>query len=191
MRLEQKAITTIHADEGKQLVRKSDGQVAGESVTLGYNYYEAGLPLSEPHLETPDDYEEQDKPTKLDEEVVNEEPIKVDHLKRLKRASAIIRSLRDELDSLGLTPQESLEIKDLYHHYGEGTFSVGSHVTTNMKCQYGGNLYAVIKDHDILPHYGIDANTIGSLYALVDENYKDIVEEEEVDCCDLDAIFYI
>lgn len=180
MRLEQKAITTIHADDGKQLVRKSDGHIAGESVTLGYIYYEAGLPLSEPHLETPDDYEEVEKPTQLDEEVVNEEPIKVYHMKRLKRASTIIRSLRDELDSLGLTPQESLEIKDLYYHYGEGTFSVGSHVTKNMKCQYGGNLYAVIKDHDILPHYGIDENTIGSLYALVDENYEDIVEEEEV-----------
>ena len=180
MRLEQKAITTIHAADGKLLVRKSDGHIAGESVTLGYNYYEAGLPLKEPHLETPDDYEEQDNPIILDEEVVRETPIKVDHLKRLKRASAIIRSLRDELDSLGLTPQESLEVKDLYYHYGEGTFSVGSHVTKNMKCQYKGNLYAVIKDHDILPHYGIDENTIGSLYALVDENYKDIVEEEEV-----------
>ena len=180
MKLEQKVITTIHADEGKQLVRKSDGQIAGESVTLGYNYYEAGLPLSEPHLETPDDYEEQDKPTQLDEEVVKEEPIKVDHMKRLKRASAIIRSMRDELDSLGLTPQESLEIKDLYYHYGEGTFSVGSHVTKNLKCQYGGTLYAVIKDHDILPHYGTDEHTIGNLYVLVDENYKDIFEEEEV-----------
>lgn len=181
MRLEQKAITTIHADEGKLLVRKSDGHIAGESVTLGYNYYEAGIPLSEPHLETPDDYEEQEKPTQLDEEVAQEDkPIKVDHMKRLKRASAIIRSMRDELDSLGLTPQESLEIKDLYNHYGEGTFSVGSHVTKNMKCQYKGNIYAVIKDHDILPHFAIDNNTIGILYALVDENYKDIVEEEEV-----------
>lgn len=180
MRLEQKSITTIHADDGKLLVRKSDGHIAGESVTLGYNYYEAGIPLNDPRLETPDDYEEQEKPIILDEEVVNETPINVDHMKRLKRASAIIRSMRDELDSLGLTPQESLEIKDLYHHYGEGTFSVGSHVTKNMKCQYKGNLYAVIKDHDILPHYGIDENTIGSLYALVDENYKDIVEEKEV-----------
>ena len=158
MKLEQKTITTIVADEGKMLVRKSDGHIAGESVTLGYNYYEAGIPLPKPHLETPDDYEEQDKPIILDEEVVSETPIKVDHLKRLKRASAIIRSMRDELDSLGLTPQESLEVKELYHHYGEGTFSVGSHVTKNMKCQYKGNLYAVIKDHDILPHYGIDEN---------------------------------
>lgn len=180
MKLEQQTITTIVADEGKMLVRKSDGHIAGEAITLGYNYYDAGLPLKEPYLETPDDYEEIDKPIILDEEVVNETPIKVDHMKRLKRASAIIRSMRDELDSLGLTPQESLEIKDLYHHYGEGTFSVGSHVTKNMKCQYKGNLYAVIKDHDILTNYGIDENTIGNLYAIVDENYKDIVEEEEV-----------
>lgn len=180
MKLEQKTITTIVADEGKMLVRKSDGHIAGEQITLGYNYYDAGLPLKEPHFETPDDYYEQDKPTQLDEEVVSDTPIKVDHMKRLKRASAIIRSMRDELDSLGLTPQESLEVKELYHHYGEGTFSVGSHVTKNMKCQYKGNLYAVIKDHDILPNYGIDANTIGTLYVLVDDNYKDIVEEEEV-----------
>lgn len=29
MKLEQKAITTIYADDGKLLVRKSDGQIAG------------------------------------------------------------------------------------------------------------------------------------------------------------------
>ena len=45
MRLEQKEITTIHADDGKLLVRKSDGQIAGYSVTLGYNYYDAGINL--------------------------------------------------------------------------------------------------------------------------------------------------
>ena len=33
---------------------------------------------------------------------------------------------------------------------------------------------------DKFAHMGIDENTIGNLYALVDENYKDIVEEEEV-----------
>lgn len=188
MKLEQKTITTIVADEGKMLVRKSDGHIAGESITLGYNYYDAGLPLKEPYLETPDDYEEIDKPTTL-EESAEVEKTEMDTMieekkagmKRLKRVSLIMKSIQDELDSLHLSPKEALEIKDLYHHYGEGTFSVGSHVTKNMKCQYKGNLYAVIKDHDILPHYGIDENTIGSLYALVDENYKDIVEEEEVE----------
>ena len=187
MKLEQKTITTIVADEGKMLVRKSDGHIAGESITLGYNYYDAGLPLKEPYLETPDDYEEIDKPATLDESA-EVEKTEVDtmieekkaEMKRLKRVSIIMKSIQDELDNLNLSPKEALEIKDLYYHFGEGTFSVGSHVKMNMKCQYKGNLYAVIKEHDILPHYGIDANTIGSLYALVDENYKDIVEEEEV-----------
>lgn len=80
MKLEQKTITTIHADEGKLLVRKSDGHIAGESVTLGYNYYEAGVALSNPRLETPEDYEEIDKP-----EDYGQTPI-INHVRRLKRA---------------------------------------------------------------------------------------------------------
>jgi hypothetical protein len=44
------------------LRRKSDGLVVGESITLGYNYYEAGLGLPEKSWETPDDYEEFPKP---------------------------------------------------------------------------------------------------------------------------------
>ena len=62
MQLEQKTITTIHADEGKLLVRKSDGQVMGESVTLGYDYYDAGVALSKPRQMKPEDYEEIDIP---------------------------------------------------------------------------------------------------------------------------------
>ena len=80
MQLKQKTITTIHADGGKLLVRKSDGHIAGESVTLGYNYYEAGVALSNPRLETPDDYEEIDRP-----EDYETKPI-INHVKRLKRA---------------------------------------------------------------------------------------------------------
>lgn len=43
MKLEQRTVTTIVADEGKLLRRKSDGWVAGEQLTLGYNYYESGV----------------------------------------------------------------------------------------------------------------------------------------------------
>lgn len=79
MKLEQKTITTIHADEGKILVRKIDGHIAGESITLGYNYYEAGVALSNPRLETPEDYEEIDIP-----EDYEQMPI-INHVRRLKR----------------------------------------------------------------------------------------------------------
>lgn len=183
MKLEQKTITTIVADEGKMLVRKSDGHIAGEQITLGYNYYDAGLPLKEPYLETPDDYEEIDKPVTLDEsadvdktEVAMMIEEKKAEMKRLKRVSLIMKSIQDELDNLHLSPKEALEIKDLYYHFGEGTFSVGSHVTKCMKCQHLGKLYSVIKEHTILPHFSIDNNTIGTLYAEVDENF---VEEED------------
>lgn len=80
MILEQKTITTIHAEEGKLLVRKSDGHIAGESATLGYNYYEAGVTLSNPRLEIPEDYEEIDIP-----EDYGQTPI-INHVRRLKRA---------------------------------------------------------------------------------------------------------
>ena len=33
---------------------------------------------------------------------------------------------------------------------------------------------------DKFAHMGIGENTIGTLYALADENYKDVVEEDEV-----------
>lgn len=185
MKLEQKTITTIVADEGKMLVRKSDGHIAGEHITLGYNYYDAGLPIKEPYLETPDDYEEIDKPVTLDESAEAEKTDvdtmieeKKAEMKRLKRVSLIMKSIQDELDNLHLSPKEALEVKDLYYHFGEGTFSVGSHVTKRMKCQHLGKLYSVIKEHTILPHFNIDSNTIGTLYAEVDENF---VEEEVKD----------
>ena len=68
MKIEQKTITTIKADEDKLLVRKSDGWIAGEQITLGYDYYEAGILLKEPHLAKPDDYEEIDLIVELDED---------------------------------------------------------------------------------------------------------------------------
>ena len=43
MKIEQITITKIIADEGKILKRKGDGHFYGTEVTLGYNYYEAGV----------------------------------------------------------------------------------------------------------------------------------------------------
>ena len=60
MIIEQETITTIKADEGKILVRKSDGQIVGDTIHLGYDYYDAGVVLSNPRLMKPEDYEEID-----------------------------------------------------------------------------------------------------------------------------------
>lgn len=50
----------IIADEGKKIVRKSDGLDYGKEVYLGYTYYIGGVKLNEPHLEVVEDMQEVD-----------------------------------------------------------------------------------------------------------------------------------
>lgn len=171
MIIEQITRTTIKADEGKLLVRKSDGWVAGEQVSLGYNYYEAGVALSKPYLEVPDDYEEIDKPE--DYEV---KPI-INHVQRLKRTTELIAKNIKEMNELGLSAVDALEVKDWYPKWGvdEG-FKEGDTITKNTKFQYEGKLYACLQDHVILAHYYPSINT-ASLYVEVTEDYTDAGEE--------------
>ena len=171
MQLEQKTITTIHADEGKLLVRKSDGHIAGESVTLGYNYYEAGVALSNPRLETPDDYEEIDRP-----EDYETKPI-INHVKRLKRAQELIKQNTAEINNLNLSAADSLEVIDWFPEWGidEG-FKVGDTVQKGQKFKYNGKLYAVLQEHSILANYAPSINT-ASLYVEVTPDYNEAGEE--------------
>lgn len=55
---------TIKADEGKVFRRISDGQIYGKEISLGYSYYINGVKLAEPHLDTPEDFEQIDEPKK-------------------------------------------------------------------------------------------------------------------------------
>lgn len=171
MQIEQKTITTIVADEGKLLIRKGDGWIAGEQVSLGYNYYEAGVALSNPHLETPDDYEEIEKPE--DYEV---KPI-INHVKRLKRTTELIAQNIKEMNELGLSAVDALEVKDWFPTWGvdEG-FKEGDTIKKNTKFQFEGKLYACLQDHTIMPHYYPSINT-ASLYVEVTEDYTDQGEE--------------
>lgn len=171
MQIEQKTITTIKADEGKLLVRKSDGWVAGEQVTLGYNYYEAGVALSKPHLEVPDDYMEIDKPE--DYEV---RPI-INHVQRLKRTNELIKRNTEEMNELNLSAVDALEVVEWFPKWGvdEG-FKEGDAITKNTKFQYEGKLYAVLQDHTILAHYYPSINT-ASLYVEVTPDYNEAGEE--------------
>ena len=171
MKIEQKTITTIKADEGKLLVRKTDGWVAGEQVTLGYNYYEAGVALSKPHLEVPDDYIEIDKPEDYEEKSI------INHVQRLKRTNELIKRNTEEMNELGLSAVDALEVVEWYPKWGvdEG-FKEGDTVTKNTKFQYEGKLYAVLQDHTILAHYYPSINT-ASLYVEVTSDYNDQGEE--------------
>ena len=96
MTTEQITTTIIKADVGKVLRRKSSGAVYGETVHLGYNYYDSGVGLSEPHLDTPDDFEEIDKPEGY-------EAFHIDQVKRLNRITALVSAEKQGINNLGLS----------------------------------------------------------------------------------------
>lgn len=168
MRIEQKTITTIVAEEGMLLRRKSDGWVAGESVTLGYNYYEAGLGLTERKLETPDDYEEFPKPD-------NYEEYHIDHDRRLTAAARMLEQGKKEFKTLGLTAEQMLTHKAFAPKWGED-IKEGDAVVKGDKFTCEGKLYAVLQDHTVL---AINAPSIAtaSLYVEVTPDYTEGGEE--------------
>ena len=171
MKIEQETRTIIKANDGKLLVKKSDGQVVGESVTLGYDYYDAGVALSSPRLMKPDDYEEIDIP-----EDYELKPI-INHIKRLKRAKELMAQNTKEMNTLELSATEALEVVDWFPQWGvdEG-FTVGDTVTKGLKFKYDGKLWAVLQDHTILEHYYPSINT-ASLYVEVTPEYNENGEE--------------
>ena len=163
MRIEQITFTKIIADEGKILKRKCDGHFYGTEVTLGYNYYEAGVALSKPKLETPDDYEEVDIPENWEERPI------IDHFKRLKRANELVKKNREEINELELTAEQALKVKEMFPMWDE---FVNKTITTGTRFQYDGKLWEVLQDHTVLSHYQPSINT-ASLYMEVTENYDE------------------
>lgn len=171
MKIEQKTITTIVADEGKLLVRKSDGWLAGEQLTLGYNYYEAGVALSNPNLELPDDYMEIDKP-----EDYEQQPI-INHVQRLKRTKELMERNVKEMNELNLSAVDALEVVEWFPEFlvDEG-FKEGDTLTKGTKFKYEGKLWAVRQGHTILAHYFPSKDT-ASLYEEVTKDYNEQGEE--------------
>ena len=169
MKIEQKTITTLVAEEGMLLCRKSDGWVAGESVTLGYNYYEAGVGLSHPKMETPDDYEEMPIPEDYEvKPIINQE-------KRLTLITELLNREKQEFKTLGLSAEQMLTHKAFAPKWGED-IKEGDTVVKGEKFTYEGKLYAVLQDHIILPHYYPSVNT-ASLYIEVTPDYTEEGEE--------------
>lgn len=171
MRIEQKTITTIIADEGKVLKRKSDGFNAGERVTLGYNYYEAGVALSNPKLETPADYEEVDKPLDYDTTPV------VDHVKRLKRAKELLAKNTKEMNSLGLKAKEALEVAEWYPEFGSEGAAEGDEMRRGNKFRHKDKLWVVLQRHTIKPLY--KPEDAPNLYEELTEDYEEPLMEED------------
>lgn len=171
MKILQETRTIIKAEEGKLLVRKSDGMVCGDTVHLGYDYYDAGVALSNPRLMTPDDYEEIDMP-----EDYEEKPI-INHVRRLKRAKELIKQNTREMNDLALNAVDALEVVDWFPIWGvdEG-FREGDIIKKNTKFQHEGKLFACLQDHTIMPHYHPSIDT-ASLYVEVTPEYTDAGEE--------------
>lgn len=167
MKIEQITFTKIIAEEGKILKRKNDGHYYGTEVTLGYNYYEAGVALSQPKLETPDDYEEVDKPENWEERPI------IDHVKRLKRANELVKKNHEEINELELTAEQALELKEMFPMWDE---FVDKTITTGTRFQYDGKLWEVLQDHTVLSHYQPSINTA----ALYKEVVLETNEEGEV-----------
>lgn len=151
------------------LCRKSDGWVAGESVTLGYNYYEAGVGLSHPKMETPDDYEEMPIPEDYEvKPIINQE-------KRLTRITELLNREKQEFKTLGLSAEQMLTHKAFAPKWGED-IKEGDTVVKGDKFTYEGKLYAVLQDHTVL---AINAPSIAtaSLYVEVTPDYTEEGEE--------------
>lgn len=169
MKIEQKTITTLVAEEGMLLRRKCDGWMAGDRVTLGYNYYEAGIGLSQPKMETPDDYEEMPIPEDYEvKPIINQE-------KRLTRITELLNREKRDFKTLGLSAEQMLTHKAFAPKWGED-IKEGDTVVKGDKFTYEGKLYAVLQDHTVL---AINAPSIAtaSLYVEVTPDYTEGGEE--------------
>lgn len=163
MIIEQETRTVIKAEEGKVLVRKSDGRAVGSTVHLGYNYYEAGLQREVPKLMTPDDYEEVDAPAEEEKQPASDYP-------RMKQMASVIARERSAFSGRNLTASEMVEVRDLAPRWGIDTGKEGDRVKSGQKFWYAGTLYEVLQDHEVLPHYYPCENTAGLYKEVIAEN---------------------
>lgn len=179
MRTEQRTITTIIADEGKLLRRKSDGWEAGEQVTLGYNYYEGGVGLSEAKLETPEDYEEYDKPADYEQPEIIDQVSRIlaglklqeDVSKQMENVNKRIEEEKANINTYELSDEESLQVKEMYPEWKEGIS-----VKVKEKYRVGDDLWRVLKDHTTQENWKPGIET-ASLWERVDEKHKGTLED--------------
>lgn len=66
MRVDPNNEKHIIADDGKVFIRKSDDLIYGKEIYLGYTWYIGNVKLTEPHLETVEDFDEIDEPNNED-----------------------------------------------------------------------------------------------------------------------------
>jgi hypothetical protein len=168
MRIEQITTSRMVADEGKVFVRKSDGYIVESPISLGYDYYDAGLPLLAPHAVNIEDFEEIERPAEFKgRKVINE-------VKSLKRATEICKTYTQEINNYNLSPAEALQVQSWYPKLFETEgYEEGKPIFTGTRVQYYGKLWEVRQDHNIASHFAPSLAT-ASLWKEVTEEGADV-----------------
>ena len=156
------------ADEGKVFIRKSDGYIMGDTISLGYDYYDAGLPSLAPHATSVEDYEEIDIPENWNERSV------IRPTKALMRATEICAQYTQEINNYNLSPAEALQVQSWYPKLFETEgYEEGQPIFTGTRVQYYGKLWEVRQDHNIASHFAPSLAT-ASLWKEVTEEGADV-----------------
>lgn len=168
MRIEQITTSRMVADEGKVFIRKSDGYIMGDTITLGYDYYDAGLPNLAPHATSVDDYEEIDIPENWSDRSV------IKPTKALMRATEICAQYTQEINNYNLSPAEALQVQSWYPKLFETEgYEEGKPIFTGTRVQYEGKLWECRQDHNIASHFAPSLAT-ASLWKEVTEEGADV-----------------
>jgi hypothetical protein len=167
MRIEQRTISVMLADEGKVFRKKSSGFIVGDSVSFGYDYYDAGVGLSHPYAPKPEDYDEIEMPEDY------EQPPVIDQVKRLNRTSELIQQNIQEINSLGLSDNDALKVKEWYPHWED---FIGKTIEAGFVTLYADNLWRARQTHTALEIYPPSMDT-AALYEVIVKEHDGTVED--------------
>lgn len=182
MKLVQGVNTIIYAEEGYVLVRISDGWIVGPYYPLGYNYYEAGIPLAEAKLETPDDFMEipipegygikpvinQVKVLQRTKELFVERSNAIDTIKMTNRQANEMRYFYP-IWAVGFSEAEKARLKAIGHRiYEEGDTIEVEEDKPNPRMVYNDELWEILQTHTIYAQYVPSVSTL-ALYRRVHE----------------------
>lgn len=167
MRIEQTIHSTMKADEGKVFIRKSDGRIMGKEIPLGYDYYDASVGLAHAKMMTPEDYEEVDMPADWEAAPV------IDHVKRLNRTTELIKQNTEEINSLGLSDNDALKVKEWYPHWED---YIGQTIEAGFVTLYADNLWRTRQTHTAMEVYPPSIDT-AALYEVVVEGHEGTADD--------------
>lgn len=167
MRIEQRTISVMLADEGKVFRKKSSGFIVGDSVSFGYDYYDAGVGLAHPYAPKPEDYDEIEMPEEY------EQPPVIDQVKRLQRTSELIKQNTEEINSLGLSNNDALKVKEWYPHWED---FIGKTIETGFVTLYADNLWRARQTHTAMEIYPPSMDT-ASLYEVIVEGHEGTADD--------------